>query len=942
MKSIHHFSRCAGRVVAIVGAVVSLLPGPLSAQVGSPAHPSASASAQAGKARQETSVEGITEYQLPNGLQVLLFPDPSKPTVTVNVTYLVGSRHEGYGETGMAHLLEHLMFKGTPRHPNIPQELTERGSRPNGSTSYDRTNYYETVPASAANLAWALGLEADRMINSFIAQKDLASEFSVVRNELESAENDPANVLFQHVMAAAYEWHGYGRSTAGSRSDIEGVPIDRLKAFYQRYYQPDDAVLVVAGKFDPADALPMIEQRFGGIARPTRTMSRGNLLTPTYTVEPPQDGERSVIAQRVGDAPVVVMAYHVPAGSHPDFAAVDVLTRVLGDNPSGRLFKALVEAKLAARTNAFVSQLREPGLLGSMAQLRTGQSTDSARAAMAAVMDQVATTPVTAEEVARAKAGLLKEIELGFNNSEQVGNNLSEWAAMGDWRLMFVHRDRLEKVTAADVQRVAAAYLKPSNRTVGVFVPTAKPDRVDIPATPSVAAMVADYHGRAIVQTGEAFDATPQNIDARTKRLALPIGLQLQLLPKQTRGDRVIVQIQLRYGTGASLTGKTAIASLTADMLSRGTARLTREQVKDSLNALKARVSIIASLDAIIVRAETTRPGLQATLALIAQQLRTPRFDASDFETVKQEGLALIEKSRTEPQVLAMAALQRRLQPSAKGHPLYQPTANEKAAMYTAATIDDVKAFHRDFYGASFADAAVIGSFDADSVRSTLARLFGDWRSQHPFERLTYAFTAVDSTTVTILTPDKPMAVFMAGQNLQITDNDPAYPALIVANELLGGGFLNSRLATRIRQKEGLSYGVGSGLSVQALDRYGELLGFAIYAPQNVDRLAAAFTEEMQRMIGTGFTAQEVEAAKTGYLQQRLQSRSNDDELIVAMIAHRFAGRTIAFDQDLETKIRALTADDVNAAVRKYFDVAKIVQVRAGDFSKGGLAIPKP
>ncbi len=178
-----------------------------------------------------TSVEGITEYTLGNGLHVLLFPDPTKPTVTVNITYLVGSRNESYGETGMAHLLEHLMFKGTPKHPNIPQDLTSHGGRANGTTWYDRTNYYETFPASEENLNWALELEADRMVHSFIAKKDLDSEMTVVRNEFEEGENDPESVLSQRVLSTAYLWHNYGKDTIGARADIENVPIERLQAF---------------------------------------------------------------------------------------------------------------------------------------------------------------------------------------------------------------------------------------------------------------------------------------------------------------------------------------------------------------------------------------------------------------------------------------------------------------------------------------------------------------------------------------------------------------------------------------------------------------------------------------------------------------------------------------------------------------------------------------
>jgi len=222
-------------------------------------------------------VEGISEYRLDNGLQVLLFPDQTKETVTVNVTYRVGSKHENYGETGMAHLLEHLVFKGTPKHPDIPAELSAAGARPNGTTWTDRTNYFETFAATDTNINWALSMESSRMVDSFIAKKDLDSEMTVVRNEFEMGENSPFRVTLQHMASVAYDWHNYGKSTIGARSDLENVPIDRLQAFYRKYYQPDNATLIVAGKFEQQDMLKRIQNTFGKIPKPER------VLPPLYT-----------------------------------------------------------------------------------------------------------------------------------------------------------------------------------------------------------------------------------------------------------------------------------------------------------------------------------------------------------------------------------------------------------------------------------------------------------------------------------------------------------------------------------------------------------------------------------------------------------------------------------------------------------------------------------
>jgi zinc protease len=879
-----------------------------------------------------STVEGITEYSLPNGLHVLLFPDQSKPTVTVNVTYLVGSRHEGYGEGGMAHLLEHMLFKGSTHHKNIPQELTDHGSRPNGSTLFDRTNYFETVPATDANLDWALDLEADRMVNSFVAKKDLESEFSVVRNEFELGENNPWLVSLQRTLAAAYRTHAYGKWPAGSKADIENVPIERLQVFYRKYYQPDNAVLVVAGKFDADKTLGMVEKKFGEVPRPQRSLEKGNLLFATYTVEAVQDGERFVTTRRVGDAQMVMAGYHVPAGAHPDFAVVSVLQHILTNNPSGRLYKALIDTKLAGTVDGNAFQLREPSLMLAWAEVRKEQSIDNARAAMEAALDATAKSTFSAEEVDRAKTDLLKDVELGLNNSEQVGYDLSEWAAMGDWRLLFLNRDRIAKVTPADVQRVAAAYLKPSNRTVAVYLPTDAPDRAEIPALSNVAAMVADYKGKAAVQAGEAFDASPTNIDARTTHSTLPNGAHLTLLPKQTRGNRVVSQIVLRVGTEQSLAGKVTSAQLVGSMLSRGTTSLTRQQVKDSLDKLKAQITITPGGNNVVTTIETVRDNFVPVLELVAQELRNPRFDSAEFDKLKQENITQLEQVKSEPIVQTQLTLLRKLMNKPKGHPLYVSTPEESIADMTAATLADAKAFHQQFYGASSADIAVIGDVEPATVTAAVTRLFGDWKSAQPFARIVRTYAPQDSTSVVIETPDKANAAFFAGQLLQLRDDQPDFAAMEIANFIIGGGLLNSRLVTRLRQKEGISYAAQSVLQVQALDPYGFFLAVAIYAPQNVDRVLRAFKEEMDRVRTEGFTAQEIDAAKSGYLQLRSQTRANDKELVGTLVSRRFAGRTMSYDTEFESRVRALTPEQVNAVAKKYLDPAHVIAVRGGDF----------
>lgn len=875
-----------------------------------------------------TSVEGITEYKLANGLRVLIFPDPSKATMTVNITYLVGSRMEGYGETGMAHLLEHMVFKGSTKHPNIPQELSSHGARPNGTTWYDRTNYYETFSASEENLKWALSLESDRMINSFIAKKDLETEFSVVRNEFERGENDPGGVLNERIMSTAYLWHNYGKSTIGSKEDIEKVPIENLQAFYKKYYQPDNAVLTVAGKVDEEKTIALVNEYFGPIPKPSRELQH------PYTAEPVQDGERSVELRRVGDVQVFACGYHIPNGVHADYTAVDVLNEILTDEPSGRLYKALVETKKASSTYGYAFSLHDPGYAYYSADVLKEKSLEEAKRAMLNVLDSLKFQPVTAEEMNRAKTKLLTDVELMFNKSDRVGLTLSEFIAMGDWRLVFLYRDNVEKVTAEDVNRVAKLYYKPTNRTTGTFIPDATPDRAVIPANPDVNALVKDYKGKAVMAAAEAFDPSPANIDSRTVSGVLKGGAKYSLLKKGTRGNSVNVNITLRIGTQSTLQNKGTIASFTAGMLDKGTKNHTRKQINDEWDKLKAKVSIGGGGQSVSVSIETVKDKLIPVMQLVTEILHQPVFPSEEFEKMKQEELAGIEQNKSEPQAIAGTLFSRMMNRFDKSDYRYTMSFDEEVTTVKAVTLDEVKKFYADFYQSENATVGVVGDFDNAAVTTELKNMLEMWRAPNKYEHAVDPYWDIEAKSEKFNTPDKANAMMMAGYNLELRDDDPDYPALIMGNYIIGGGFLNSRLATRIRQKEGISYGVGSWLQADPLDKSGAFGSYAIYNPDNSERLVAAYKEELNKVVKDGFTAEELKNAISGYLQGQNVNRAQDGSLAGKLSGILFLNRTMKWNEDLEKKIAALSVDQVNAAMKKWLKPEKISIVEAGDFAR--------
>ncbi len=872
---------------------------------------------------QGPSMGGITEYRLQNGLQVLLLPEKSQETMTVNVTYLVGSRHEGYGESGMAHLLEHMLFKGTPRFSNPKAELIKRGGRFNGTTYFDRTNYFVTFPATDENLAAILDLEADRMVNAHVAKRDLDSEMTVVRNEFESGENQPSTLLRERMLATAYTWHNYGRSVIGTRSDIENVPIERLQGFYKQYYQPDNAALVIAGRFDEARALELVATTFGRIAKPQRTLQR------TYTVEPPQDGERSVVVRRVGDVQLVAALYHMPPGPHPDYAAVNLLTALLSAQPSGRLHKGLVETGKASSSFGTERQLREAGSAMFGASVRKDQSLDAARDTLLEVLEGFEKNPVTEAEVERARTQVGNQMRTLLDSSGQLAVVMSEFIGMGDWRLLFWYRDRLAKTTREDVQRAALAYLRPANRTLGLFYPAAQSDRVAIPDRPDVQAMLANFTGATVVEMGEAFDPTPANIEQRVLRRELPGGMKLAMLPKKTRGGKAVANLVIHWGDEASVANRAPACSLAGAMLARGTLKHTREELRDALDRLRATVNVSGHGATI----EAERKNLAAAMKLAAEMLREPSFPPSELAQIKRALLTGLDAQRTDPGALAALSIARHLTPYPAEHWYYTPTLDEQRARLQAVTLDEVKACHAQFFGASHSELAVVGDFDPEEVTRLATALFSDWKTPAPYQRIARREFNVAPVNQSIETPDKANAVYRAGLNLRLKDSDPDYPALLLGNYLFGGSS-DARLSRRIRETDGISYSVGSWLTASVYESVGEFGMRAILAPQNRVRLEAAVTAELRKVLENGYDEQELADGKRALLQAIRVARNSDATLASALASQLEHGRTYRWNEELERRIAELSPAQVREAMRRHLKPEALAVVKAGDFAK--------
>lgn len=873
------------------------------------------------------SVEGISEFHLDNGMKVLLFPDKSSPKVTVNLTVFVGSRHEGYGEAGMAHLLEHMVFKGTPTHQNIPKSLQERGAEFNGTTWLDRTNYYETLPASDENLEFALKLEADRLVNSFISAEDLAKEFSVVRSEFERGENSPQRVLMQRVTAAAFEWHNYGQTTIGNRADIEKVPADNLRRFYQKYYQPDNVILVIAGKFDEKKSLEFVKNYFGVIPRPERK------LEPTYTEEPAQDGERMVTLRRVGDVALAATLYHIPSGGHPDFAAVDVLSTIMTSEPAGRLYESLVKRRVAASVFGMTFALHDPGILMFMAEATQGTDGTALIQSLIESGEGTAEKAFTPEEVERARSELLKQRELTVADSQRVAIELSDWSAQGDWRLFFLYRDRLEKVTAEDVTRVAATYLVRNNRTAGVYEPTKEAQRATIPATPDLAEMIGDYKGRSDVAQGEEFDVDPLAIEKRLARSALSSGIKVTLLPKKTRGSIVNLRLNFRYGNAEALKGLAVAAELMPQMLNRGSENMTRQQVTDELNNYRAQLRVSGTPGVLSVSVQTSRENVAKVLDIVKEIMKHPLFPKEELEIIREEQIAQINQQMSDPIALAMTNVSRKISPYPADDPRYVPTMDEEAERVKAVTVEQIKDVYARILSSAVGELTIVGDFDPEQLLPAVDEFTQGWSSDVKFERLARVSVNNDKgDREQILTPDKPNAAYIAAMTIPMRDDHPDYAALSIGNFVLGSSGLSSRLGDRLRQKEGLSYSVQSSLQPSAVDERTTFFLFAISNPDNAPKVHEAIQDELKKLLDNGITAEELEAAKAGYLQEQQVQRTEDRAIVQTLEAYAFIGRDMKFVAEFEDKVSKLTVEEVNAALKKHIDPQRLFIVQAGDF----------
>ncbi len=878
-----------------------------------------------------TSIEGIKEYSLSNGMQILLMPDASQSNMVVNIVYHVGSKHEGYGEKGMAHLLEHMLFKSTKNLGDIKKQLSDKGGVANGTTYYDRTNYYEIFPSSDENLKWAIQMEADRMLNATILQSDLDKEFSVVRNEFEIGENDPTGVLMEKVFSTAYLWHNYGNSTIGSKEDIERVKAPVLRKFYEKFYQPDNATLIIAGKFDEANALKYVSQYFGSLPKPTR------ILGGTYTVEPAQDGEKTVELKRTGESKIVAAAYHTAAYADKDYAALAALSEVLTADPSGYLYKNLVETQKVSSIWAYSPETRDPGLWYFNFDVPKDKDIFATRDLVRTELDKIADLKYTDADLSRAKAKLLKQIEQIKNNTVSFATNLTEIVGAGDYRLAFLYRDNVEKLTLADLQRVAQKYFKSNNRTMGLFIPTANEIRVKPNEfqNDQIAALVKDYKGKATEKEAAPFEASIANLKKNLTEGVLSNGMKYGIINKEVKGEKVLATFKMLVGNEKDLLGKDEIASLTAQLLLSGTKTKSKEQIQDRLDQLKSTIAARSNGQNFFITVSTYKKEYPEVMEILKDVLQNASFPQNEITKAITENTTMLESQKTDPQALAQNEMQRLAAPYPKESIFYTPTLQEEIDNTKKITREQIVNYYSTILGANNGVGTVLGNVDAKTVSSSLENTFGKWNAKSTYTEVKPTFFETKKIDKTILTPDKENAMAIGTSSFRMDEKNPDYPALKLANDILGsGGFLTARIPMRLREKEGISYGAGSFLSVPVSNDVANWGYFALFNPTKKTAVENAVKEEINKAVKDGLTAEELTTNKKSYENIQKTMLGMDNTLINLVNKKLQYGVSLDQYDTVNAKISALKLEEVNAALRKYLGTEKLTSVYAGDFEK--------
>ncbi|MEH2208907.1 MAG: pitrilysin family protein [Nostoc sp.] len=916
-----------------------------------------------------TLTENVRKTVLENGLTVLTKEVHTAPVVTVQVWYKVGSRNEEPGVNGIAHQLEHMMFKGTKNRPiQFGRLFSALGSDSNAFTSYDQTAYYGTVERN--KLKALLVLEADRMRNSQIEPEQLASEKRVVISELQGYENSPEYRLNRAVMKAVFPNHAYGLPVGGTKADVEKFEVEQVEKYYRNFYSPDNAVLVIVGDFQTANALETIEEVFGKLPRQEaggrRQEAEGRrqeagVISPSLNTQYSTRAKRSATAnstQHGLNAPLPLTAlstpivlrepgagrllqavYPLPDANQPDVPALDVMDYILTEGRNSRLYQALLESGLASEVTASVTSLRESGWYEVLVTAGAKQDLKKIDSMLNSAIANVAEKGVTSEEVERAKTQLTADVILSNRDITSQAMRLgTDETTVGDYRYTDRYLAAVSLVKPTDVVAVINRYLTKEARTVGFFEPTQK--RItEVADKPHSAQTTENFSPGAPVLPSEMMKYLPP-VDLATDAIAqvlpqefkLTNGLRILLLPDRST-PTVTLSGYIQAGTEFDPENKAGLAAFVADNLLNGT------KSKDVLTIAKILGERGASLDfqtyreGVHIEGDSLADDLPILLEILADVVKNSSFPSKELELHRQQTLTDLQQELDEPSEVARRVFVQSIYP--KKHPLHTFPTEESLQQIQRQDVIDFKAKH---YRPDTTVLALVGDFDLDKVRSLIKNKFGDWEVSGKAPTLKYPPVAMPQKIISVnpVLPDKAQAVTYMGYT-GINRYDPRFHAALVLNQILGGDTLSSRLGAEVRDRQGLSYGIYS--SFQAGKNVGTFLIEMQTSPEDSSKAIASTRQMLQQIHQQGVTALEVETAKRTLISNYNVSLANPEELTDRILMNEVYGLDKVELHSFTDKIQKVTLDQVNQAARELLHADQIVVVTAGPSVLAGKSI---
>jgi zinc protease len=903
--------------------------------------------------RKVSECKNVVEYKLENGLKVLLLENHSAPVITLLVLYKVGSRNEAVGHTGSTHFLEHMLFKGTKKHNpdkgnGIDDLLTQIGAYWNATTWFDRTSYFEVVPAEYMELC--VKLEADRMRNLLLRQEDHDSEMSVVRNELERGENFPEDALEKEMYALAFREHPYHHPTIGWRSDVEGVPMDRLREFYNTFYWPDNATVILVGDFETPQALSVMHKYYGKIP------SAPKPIPDVYTVEPPQEGERRFEIKRAGDLPRVWIGYHVPEAAHADNYPLAAVRHILGSTyeRSSRLYKRLIDTSLASEVFARHDDLRDPALFIVGANVNPGVDLAEVENAIQDELDKIAREPVMADELSRAKSANRKGTILSKADPSSLAFMLGEAESKADWHWLMEYDDKFDAVTTSDIMDVAAKYFIVDNRTVGRFIPREAAVVEELPED-------AELDDEAEDETDQAGDhaesaegqedlselmktkppMTRVKLEKPKKRVksfasqvvreTLPNGMTL-LLMRNPGTESVGMSGYLRAGKYFTHDLGSNVSEVMSDLMPKGSRKYSKNQLAEALENMGIPAGLEFSVDnyRLSFGSHLVASDLPYYLDLLNDVMRNPLLAEDELAKTKVEWQSRYTEALNNTRMVAWNRLRRSLYEP--GHLFFEKTYDEQLAELMELTSDDLRKAHLSLCTPKQSIITIVGDIEIDATIKLIRDKFGDWQGADP-KKIVVPKVGLPAKKqrMDIFIADKKSADIVIAHPASLLRSNSDYYAAKLANAALGQDTITSRLGNVVRDRAGLTYGIYSSFSDTAFGSAPWAVTLSVN-PANIDKSLQLVSLVLDDYLQQGISKDELLKETGRAVGSFTVGLASSLGIARALTEFEFLGLGVAELDNVSSEYLSITKEDADAAMRKYFHPDRAVTVVSGTF----------